>query len=230
MPELTVLWTVLFLISGTVMGRYTNVRIARLADETERPEPMPSPYRLDWKTCLVFLGFTILTSVMAFRFAEKHDSWFISVGMVACYVGAFAAAIIDLKLRIIPNIIPLTIIAVRLLLLIYEFVHDEMAIYSLLNSFLGGGASLLVLLIADRISKGGIGMGDIKLVSSIGFMCGLFTVISVMVYSMLICAVVAIILVLMKKVTMRDQMPFGPFIYLGFTVMLLLDIFWKWGR
>lgn len=223
----TVLWTALFLISGTMMGRYTNVRIARLGDETERPEPMPRPYRVDWKTCLVFLGFTILTAVMAFHFAEKYNSWFSAVGLAVCYVGAFAAAIIDLKLRIIPNIIPLTIIAVRLLLLIYEFVHDEMAIYSLLNSILGGGACLLVLLIADRISKGGIGMGDIKLVSSIGFMCGLFTVISVMVYSMLICAVVAIILVLLKKVTMRDQLPFGPFIYLGFTAMLLLEIFWK---
>lgn len=223
----TVLWTGLFLISGTLMGRYTNVRIARLADETDRTEPIPRPYRLDWKSCLVLLGFTILTAVMAFRFAEKNNFWFTSVGVAVCYVGAFAAAIIDYKLRIIPNIIPLTIIAVRLLLLIYEFIHDEMAIYSLLNSILGGGACLLVLLIADRVSKGGIGMGDIKLVSSIGFMCGLFTVISVMVYSMMICTVVAVVLVLMKKVTMHDQMPFGPFIYLGFTVMLLLKIFWK---
>ncbi len=142
-----------------------------------------------------------------------------------CYLAVLGSAVIDFKLRIIPNYIPLSLLAARLLLFVYELLCVDEALSAMLSSLLGCFLCGVVLVIADKISKGGIGKGDIKLICSIGFVCGIYAVLTSLLLSMLSCILVAVILLLAKKKTAKDLLPFGPFIYLGFTGMLLLTLY-----
>ena len=133
-----------------------------------------------------------------------------------------SAAVIDNKLRIIPNFLPLVLVILRILVFIFELFFSDNAVGYLVSSLIGGFISFIVLIIADKITKGGIGMGDIKLISAIGFLCGIYTVIAVMILSLFSCAVVSVILILKKVKTRKDHLPFAPYIYIGYLVMLLL--------
>lgn len=83
----------------------------------------------------------------------------------------------------------------------------------------------VVLGIADKASKGGIGKGDIKLLMAHGFLCGTNIVFSTLLLALLCCAVFSAGMVLLKKCTAKDHLAFGPFLYVGYAVMLFFTIY-----
>ena len=127
-------------------------------------------------------------------------------------------------MHIIPNYFPIILVIIRILCFLYELVFTGQALEYLISSLLGCFACFIMLMIAGKISKGGIGYGDVKLISALGLMCGLLKVFTSLLISLVLCLIVSLLLVIMKKKTTKDFMSFGPYIYFGFLLVLIFNI------
>jgi len=167
----------------------------------------------------------ILGCALAYHVSIFAPSILVVVGLCVAYVFVVAAAIYDFKLQLIPNAIPLAIVGIRILFIIAEQIIYGDAVIGFMYSFVGGAVGFLVLYVAGRLSKGGIGGGDIKLVAALGFLCGFRAMFTTLTLALLVCALFSIPYVIAKKERLSDSLPFGPFIYVGFIFMLLLHLY-----
>lgn len=92
------------------------------------------------------------------------------------------------------------------------------------DSLLGAAAGFALLLMIAFVSKGGMGGGDIKLFSLIGFVVGIKLLFLSFFLSTLYGAVFGILALLFRLVKRRQPIPFGPFIVAG----TLTSYFWGW--
>lgn len=100
-----------------------------------------------------------------------------------------------------------------------------MIIYNyLVNSLAGGLTGFILLFLIVLISRGGMGLGDVKLAALIGMMTGFPIIIVALFIGVFGGGVVAGILLLTKVRGRKDPMPFGPFLCLGGIASLL------WGK
>jgi leader peptidase (prepilin peptidase) / N-methyltransferase len=83
------------------------------------------------------------------------------------------------------------------------------------DSLLGAITGFALLLIIALISKGGMGMGDVKLYAVLGFVLGFKLVLLSFFLSILFGAVIGGFALLFKIVKSRQPIPFGPFIAAG---------------
>lgn len=127
-------------------------------------------------------------------------------------------AIIDYRIKMIPNILILLGSVLQLVLFFpIEFIYmkanmRELLISSMLGCMMGGGILLLVYF----ISRHAIGMGDVKLVSLIGFLFGGNFAFSVLLSGITLAAIMAFVLLLVKRKTKNDTIPFAPFLLMGY--------------
>jgi leader peptidase (prepilin peptidase)/N-methyltransferase len=90
------------------------------------------------------------------------------------------------------------------------------------DSLVGAAVGFVLLLLVAFVSKGGMGGGDIKLFSLIGFVLGLKLLLLSFFLSTLYGAVLGIVALLFKLVKRRQAIPFGPYIVAG----TLTSYFW----
>ena len=70
------------------------------------------------------------------------------------------------------------------------------------------------------LSRGrAMGLGDVKLAGAIGFLLGWPDIVLALVLAFLVGSIFAIPLLLMKRKTLKDALPFGPFIVAGVTLV-----------
>lgn len=91
---------------------------------------------------------------------------------------------------------------------------------SLLNMFLGVLVGLGVILIG-RLMKDGIGIGDGAVLSSIGILIGGEICLLVFIIAITISAVIGTVLLILKKVKMKQELPFIPYILCAYVLVLL---------
>ena len=125
---------------------------------------------------------------------------------------AVLLTVIDLQHQRLPNAVmgPWAVAALALLL------ADAVARgtwESLLRALLGAAISFAVYLVLALISPSSLGMGDVKLAGVLGLYLGYLgwrTLILGAVGGFVIAALVGIVLLAMRRVTLRTQVPFGP--------------------
>lgn len=136
---------------------------------------------------------------------------------------------IDLETFLIPDSIVLPGIVVGMLCAAlipnFFFTYDSMSLlYSVAGAFLG---ALLVgvLAVAGKLvwKKDAMGGGDLKLLAMIGAFLGWKSVFITMFFASVFGTFISVILILLKKKTMDDYIPFGPYLSLG----ALLALFYK---
>ena len=221
----TLAFMIISALSILIMAKETNRRLSDVSPNDINIETI-KPYKLTIVTVLVSIALIVLTTWCGFALSQDTKiSIFTIIKIGLCCVVSLAAAVIDLKLRIIPNYLSLILILGRIVLVIFEFMFTQDAVGYLISSLIGGFTCVLVLIIANKLSKGGIGGGDIKLLACLGFVCGLHEVVTTMLLAVLICLVVSLALLLFKKLSTKDHLPFGPFIHLGFVAMSLLAVY-----
>ena len=133
--------------------------------------------------------------------------------------------ITDMEFMIIPNICSVCMVICRLVIMLLEFIWlREEVIAWVLNSICAMIISLILLVIVSVLTRGGIGMGDVKILSSLGFMCGIRAVYFSVMFAFIFCAIVSTVFLVIKKKTLKDSLPLGPFIWLGYGVTVLLGI------
>jgi leader peptidase (prepilin peptidase)/N-methyltransferase len=84
----------------------------------------------------------------------------------------------------------------------------------------GGGLGLGLFLVIAIVSRGGMGMGDVKLAALIGLAVGITSVLVAILMAVVSGGMVAVILLLAGKRGRRQAIPFGP--YLSFAAIVAL--------
>ncbi len=88
----------------------------------------------------------------------------------------------------------------------------------LLAVLIGAFAMWSVLLILERLSRGGLGKGDVSLAPLLGAFIGYLSVMQVfiaIVMSFVIAGVCAVTALALRRITMRSHIAFGPFLAIG---------------
>lgn len=137
-----------------------------------------------------------------------------------------AAAYIDALSHKIPNWIVLCTAAVFAGCTVLDFVLSGTdAVPMALNSVLAAAVFFVVFFLVRLVSRGGVGYGDIKMITAAALILGIYGTFSFLLVSHVLAAVAAIALLVSKKATRKDGLPFGPFFYLGYLVTILTGMF-----
>lgn len=135
----------------------------------------------------------------------------------------FAAMIIDSKTRLIPNLLILVALGLGVLILVIEFIFcKEVFLSSLIMSIAGFLCCVVLFYVISRLTKEGIGMGDVKLISVMGLLLGLSTTLMSVLFSLILCTVASVVLLFGKKKNKTDRIPFAPFMFFGYILMFIL--------
>ena len=180
--------------------------------EPSTPSPLsPVPY----------IPIPLLITLYLLTRSGEIDTFFSLTNILMIAFG-YVAAFIDFKHRKIPNRLILAMLGTWGLIMMPQLVmRSGEAVDLLINSGLGflvGGGLFLAVYI---ISRKGLGGGDVKFMAASGLYMGLFGIIPVIVYGMLLAAVTGGVLMLLKRVGRKDTMPLVPFLYVG----ILLTVF-----
>lgn len=132
---------------------------------------------------------------------------------------------IDYQSQKIPNRILLVMLVVRTVILLAEcLLYRKLWMSIMISAFMGlifaGGMFLLCYL----ISRGGVGAGDVKLFAVLGYYMGSGAVFSVTFLTVLTAAVFSVVALLAKKVNLKKEIPFAPFIFLGTVLTMALGV------
>jgi leader peptidase (prepilin peptidase)/N-methyltransferase len=131
--------------------------------------------------------------------------------------------IIDWKTHLIPNRLVLALVGIGTLLIAIEMIlYRTEVLRPLLMSVAGLLCCLVLFYILSRLTKDGISMGDVKLIAAMGWVLGVSTTLFAVFFAMLLCTIAAIFLLLSKKKNKSDRIAFGPFLFFGYIVFLML--------
>lgn len=125
-------------------------------------------------------------------------------------------AAVDSRTNTIPNRFLLFALALRVVFAVVDFIlYGRFALTTMSDALLGALAIGFFFLILMFAFKGSVGMGDVKLFALMGLYQGLWGVINSVFFSLVASFFVSILLLVTKKKTRKDVIPFAPSILLG---------------
>ena len=141
--------------------------------------------------------------------------------VLTCFLIVISFIDYDYSLIFDKVLLPMAVIGVVFNL----FIGDIKALNMLFSALLGGS----IFLVLAIISKGGFGGGDIKFMACLGIWLGLKYTILAVLLSFILGGLGAAILLLLKKKTMTDKFPYGPYIAMAsFITFLYGDSIFTW--
>ncbi len=173
------------------------------------------------KRYLKILSFLFGLLFSVFIILRGGDDFDMAVRMAAVSPLLALSALSDFKNMTVPNyVIALLGIEGTLMLIVCAIFKPESFLENLLTGVVGFILSFLILLIISLLSKGGFGMGDVKLLSALSYIIGIIPVLSMMFYALFACLLVSLFMIFIKKRDKKKPIAFVPFIYFGF----ILDV------
>lgn len=180
-------------------------------------------------TGAVFLGIFLKFSNLLF--VSPSYLMLLSLYFMILFSILIVILIYDLKHKIIPDDLVYTFAVLSLAGMFFDFSIFELSIPTLLP-FFSGPILFLPFFILWFFSGGRwIGLGDGKLALGIGWFLGLSLGASAILISFWIGAIISIILMLFfslnskgKRITMKSEIPFGPFLILGIIIMFFFNL------
>ncbi len=167
---------------------------------------------VDWRTPAVVLGGAASFGLLLARWSDPID-----IVVLGLYIAALIVLLAtDLDQRLLPDLITLPLIvygAVVMLLGLNPVLAGKSQILIADGDLTALAAALLapaLLALTDRIFKGALGMGDLKLAVSLGLMYGLSQLFVGFLFGTVAFAAIVLVLVLTRRLTMKTAIPFGP--------------------
>ncbi len=117
-------------------------------------------------------------------------------------------------------LIPNRILAWFACLLILECIFVPLVTWT--DSIVGSGVIFILLYCMQKIYPEGLGGGDIKLLSLLGFIVGLKGIFMILFLASCFSLCFFGVGIVLKRMKMRSQIPFGPFISLGAICYMLV--------
>lgn len=179
----------------------------------------------NWKQILIYILIPLtLISVMLMLNLFYERAIFFILKRIVVVVLLWCAAISDYREMRIPNKLILCGLFSRIVLLLLEcvFVLDTV-LYNLKSEGLALIGVIVLSVLCSLFSKGGLGMGDIKLFLIMAMFLGIEGICYSLFVSVAFSSVVAVIQLILKKKDKKDTMPFAPFILSGTIVSFILS-------
>ena len=181
-----------------------------LADRLSTRWPIHEDERvrsLDWRTVSVCLAGAAAFAVLAASWGEPRD-----LAILGLYTGALIVLLAtDLDQRLLPDLITLPLIGYAALITILglnPLLADKPL--GLASAVAAAVVTPTLLAVSDRVLKGALGMGDLKLSVSLGLMAGLSQLLVGFLVAATLFAAVVLVLLLARKLSLRTPIPFGP--------------------
>ena len=168
--------------------------------------------RIDWRTPVSVVVGGLALAAVPLRFEGDTTA--------AVIFGAYVVALVlllatDLDQRLLPDVITLPAIpiafAVTLAGLNPLVPPGVLPIAVIVAIAVPAGLALL----ARPFGAGAIGMGDLKLLVSVGLLAGPLRMFSGVVYGALLAGLVIVVLLALRRITLKTYIPFGPFLIIG---------------
>ncbi len=166
---------------------------------------------IDWRTVVGTATGALALGALVARFEEPAPS---------LVFGAYLVALVlllatDLDQRLLPDVITLPAIPLALGFVLLGL-DPLVAVGDLpLAIAVAIAVPLALAVVALPFGEGAIGMGDLKLLVSVGLLAGPFRMFSGVVYGALLAGVVIVVLLVARRITLKTYIPFGPFLIFG---------------
>ena len=172
---------------------------------------------------MVIFLLNLLASMMILKNVDNNINIIKMLITLICITGA---ATNDYREKRIPNIFPISLAIIGIVCLIIGCISKQQGATSYLISSLFATIMVAICMTIDYIlTKQGIGLGDIKLLCALALIGGVYTVGGTIFFGMIICTLISIGLLITKRKTMKDGIPFGPFIYLGYLITIYTSMY-----
>lgn len=177
-----------------------------------------------WKQifCYVIIPISILAIALMYNRFYEYSLLYTLKRM--CVVAVlWPIAISDYQEFRIPNKLILYGFALRIPLLIAEIIVQTNSVLAILiNELIAIVGATIVCIACMFLSRGSLGMGDLKLLMFMSAFLGVEGICYTMFVSIFFSAITAIGLLIFKKKSRKDAIPFAPFILAGTFVCLIL--------
>jgi leader peptidase (prepilin peptidase) / N-methyltransferase len=197
---------VVLAIAGGIWG-FVADRISARWPEHEDGSIRP----IDWRTPVVVVIGVLAFGVLTLRFSDP---------VPAVIFGAYTAMLVlllatDLDQRLLPN--EFTLPAIPIVLLIDIAGLNPLVPVADLPIALAVALIIpgILLLVSIPFGAGAIGLGDIKLLVSVGLLAGAYRLFIGVLYGALLAGLVIIVLLALRRITLKTFIPFGPFLIIG---------------
>ena len=165
---------------------------------------------VDWRTVVVAAVGAVGFGALGARFAGS------GLGVLVVFTAALVLLLAtDLDQRLLPDVITLPLVpfaaAVDLLGLNPLVAPDQIGL-AIVTAI---AIPVVLLVLSVPFGADAIGIGDIKLLVSVGLLLGPAPAVTGMVAGALLSGVVALVLLASRRVTLRTYIPFGPFLIIG---------------
>ncbi len=169
----------------------------------------------------IFLPLFLFSMLSLFKLQGFNGIFLLEFELFILVFILYFLAFIDLKTKEVPNFIILIMLFNKFIQLIYNlFMNMPLFMNMIITVFI----VFIVLIIVHFISKGALGMGDVKLLSALSLYIGGYGIYSVLFSALIISLLVAIFLIAVKKKDRKYEIPFVPSIFCGYIVFLLFSI------
>ena len=203
-------------LAGAVFGIAADRLAARWP---EHEPPTDHPRAPDWRTIVVAVVGAATGGILVSHWTAPAD---LLVLTVYCAVLIVLLAT-DLDQRLLPDLLTLPLIVFGLAVLVTGWSPLVSAKpLGLVSALLAAVGAPAFLFITDRILKGELGQGDLKLAVGIGLMSGVSLLVAGLLVASLVFAVVLIALIVARRITLRTAVPFGPVLILGALLAVLV--------
>ncbi len=180
-----------------------------------------------WKEAILLIAIIVsIYSVVVMYYWFYKMSFVFILKRLCLFSILWPIAITDYQEYRIPNKLILSGVALRLVVLVLELI---LAFDNMLSSLIDAGIAIfgtvIVCIACMLISRGSLGMGDLKLMILIASFIGVQGIFYSMFLSLFVSFVVSVVLLIIKIKKRTDAIPFAPFILVGtFASMILCGI------
>lgn len=177
----------------------------------------------DAKSYIVLIVTSVFCAISSYMILDNNADVVVVCKELIVLLLLEVVAFCDLKTHRIPNMIVLTFLVISCVNLCIKGIMCADGFSKELLSCVVGFLGLFVMFyVMARLTKDGVGMGDVKLLAALGAVLGLKESLSIILLSLILCTLVAIFLLVFKKKSKNYLLPFGPFVFGGYVLALLL--------
>lgn len=178
------------------------------------------------KTCLVFgIVMTVLCIGIAVSLSLLYDenTYLMNIKRIVLLSLLWPVAFIDYKAYRIPNLFIIAGLSYRGIIFLFEliFAYDGIWMQGL-SELVAAGALALAAALCGLLLKNSIGFGDVKLFIVMGLLLGLDGIWSAIFASLVVSFIISLVLLITKKKTRKDAIPFAPAIMIGTYISVFL--------
>jgi len=205
-------WSALASVVGIALGLAWGVASDRIAARWPAHED-GAVRSIDWRTFIVAVVGAVAGFLLASQSGVVDQRTALLVVVVAAMLLMFAT---DLDQRLLPDVLTYPLAAVALgafVLGINPFVRTAEDLAFAAAAAIG--IPLAIYLLSIPFGAGAIGRGDLKLLFGFGLLVGPGRFFLGLVAGTVLAAVVILVLVALRRITLRTYLPYGPFLIVG---------------